>query len=796
MKTANNGSPGGGRGAAPMSDDTAEILRRFDLPAYLETEHGCKVQRSGDDKARCAATWRGGDGRNVALDRKGGKWEWYDHARGEGGDAITFLQAYEDLSQKEAWDRAREITGVRSSFDRATPGPAAPPKTPKPKADAKPESQDPKPVPFDPAELPLEKFKKGDGADFPPPPLKYPRVASVDVAFDVHYRPMALQVRYEPLKPMPGVKLPLPWTYYGGDTWKRNLGGLETGSLWFGLDDLKANPHAPVLIVEGPKARRGAIAHPDYQGWVVVSPFGGKSPLGSADVRPFKGRAVSLWPDADPDNGSQDAFRKLAEALARQATGDDPLPELVKLPPDLPPKWSFDNPAPEWLNVPELLQAAEVVGKPAESEPEPAPRRWVMSNLAEARSLAPVAWLVENTFREKGIILLYGKSGVGKSWTAIDLALSIATGTPWGPRETKRGRVLYLTLEDGKAGTSARADAWLQDRGLPEPLEHLMLLEDPVHLGRDEDVGAFIQEVRESGFSPDLIIFDTLALSMAGLDENTAKDAGAVIDNVKRIRRELDAAVMLIHHATKESGGEVYRGSTAWMGAVDTMMAAVEQLGGDSFTIKCTKQRSAPRFPEMPWKLEPVPGAMWGTTQMVTTRYLEDGSSESQAPKVKDDLTPKRRIILQTLERLTLEKDGSGPREIARETGYPVPTVQSALDVLKLKGYAHFDPDRKQYYVPRMRVRKPFHTPPPPEGVKNGGCMNRMNVADESFIQPIPFNGAASEALYEVYENPDGEFRTGEEVYVCMGVLKNPIHSYTPHTPDLEKDPEDDGEEV
>lgn len=701
MKTANNGSPGGGRGAAPMSDDTAEILRRFDLPAYLETEHGCKVQRNGD-KARCAAAWRGGDGPNVALDLEDGKWKWYDHARGEGGDAITFLQAWEDLSQKEAWDRAREITGVRPSFDRATPGPTAPPKRPKPKPDAKtskPESQAPKPVPFNPAELPLQTFAK-----------KMPgwKLAGWHVLYDIEGRPMAVQTRYE----KPGEKkLPLYWTHGADGGWKSSLRGLPLGGLWFRLPEVLDRPEAPVLIVEGPKTAEAAAV--TLTGYAVVSPPGGKGSLKNADWSPFKGRRVTLWPDADADHGSQAAFSDAAEPLAAAGAAEV---RLVELPPGLPDGWDLADPTPEGVNVLELLERAAVVA--GAKQPEEAPPRWVMSSLSEVASLPPIPWLVEDTFREKGFILLYGESGAGKSWTALDLALSIATGSPWGPRETRPGRVLYLTLEDCKAGTLPRARAWMKARGLTVPDDTLKLIDEPVQLDSDAEVAAFIQAVRESGFRPDLTIFDTLALSTAGIDENTAKDAGAVVGNVKRIQRELESAVMLVHHAKKDDP-RTYRGSTSWMAAVDTMMAVVKRDDG-GFIIECSKQRSAPRFQTTRWKLEPVPGVMWGDTQMVTTRYESDdlpgmpGNLAGSSGGGK--LTAGRKLTLRTVERLTIDKGGATLAELHKETGVSKGTISGQLTWLRVYGYIFREPETDRWHTSRESV--PHHRHPPAEGVR------------------------------------------------------------------------------
>ena len=67
--------------------------------------------------------------------------------------------------------------------------------------------------------------------------------------------------------------------------------------------------------------------------------------------------------------------------------------------------------------------------------------------------------LVEGVLDADTLAVLYGRAGVGKSFVALDLALSVATGTRWQGHEVRRGRVLYVVAE-GASGTGARLDAW------------------------------------------------------------------------------------------------------------------------------------------------------------------------------------------------------------------------------------------------------------------------------------------------------------------------------------------------
>ncbi len=61
--------------------------------------------------------------------------------------------------------------------------------------------------------------------------------------------------------------------------------------------------------------------------------------------------------------------------------------------------------------------------------------------------LKPIEFVVDHLISQ-GLFILAGAPKVGKSWLALDMALSIAKGEKVFGRETKRGTALYLCLED------------------------------------------------------------------------------------------------------------------------------------------------------------------------------------------------------------------------------------------------------------------------------------------------------------------------------------------------------------
>jgi RecA-family ATPase len=55
--------------------------------------------------------------------------------------------------------------------------------------------------------------------------------------------------------------------------------------------------------------------------------------------------------------------------------------------------------------------------------------------------------LIEGLLKQKRIMVLGAASKIGKTWTLVNLAISIASGQPWLGCNTTKGKVLYLNFE-------------------------------------------------------------------------------------------------------------------------------------------------------------------------------------------------------------------------------------------------------------------------------------------------------------------------------------------------------------
>lgn len=215
---------------------------------------------------------------------------------------------------------------------------------------------------------------------------------------------------------------------------------------------------------------------------------------------------------------------------------------------------------------------------------------------------APVA-LVDGLLYLDSLAQLYGPSGVGKSFVAVDLALHIAHGAWWQRREVRGGAVLYVIAE-GASGFGMRIDAWRRYNRMSQERWPMRWLPWAVNVSEPAWAGALADVVAE--VEPALVVLDTFARCTTGVEENSAKDVGLVVGNLETIRRAAGSCVLLVHHSGKDlSAGS--RGSTALKGALHTEL----ELTGEAarFVLRNPKQKDAAEAEPISLGLRPVPGA-------------------------------------------------------------------------------------------------------------------------------------------------------------------------------------------
>ncbi|MFI5411577.1 helicase RepA family protein [Kaistia sp. UC242_56] len=248
--------------------------------------------------------------------------------------------------------------------------------------------------------------------------------------------------------------------------------------------------------------------------------------------------------------------------------------------------------------------------------------------------------LVKGLLDQGAMSVLFGESNVGKSFVAMDLAQHIASGAPWAGMKTAGLPVVYIAAEGG-GGVRKRAAALVSKYG--DAGERFRLLVSSVDLLHpDADLQPLLATLHDLPEQPGLIVIDTLARAMAGGDENSSTDMGALVKNLDKVRAVTSAHLLIVHHTGKDRSKGA-RGHSSLRAAVDTEIEVADGV------ISVTKQRDLDETWLSPFALDVVclgvdeDGA---PITSCTVRLL------SEAPLRVETATDAERQVLDVLEDL------------------------------------------------------------------------------------------------------------------------------------------------
>jgi hypothetical protein len=175
-------------------------------------------------------------------------------------------------------------------------------------------------------------------------------------------------------------------------------------------------------------------------------------------------------------------------------------------------------------------------------------------------------WLVASLWARAAVGILGGAPKCCKSWLALDLALSVATGSPCLGRFAVEdaGAVMLYMAEDSAAVVKTRLLGLCAHRGLSldtVPID--VITAASVRIDRERDQARLAATVRRA--APRLLVLDPF-VRLHRVDENDAGQVSAVLGYLRALQRDLDVAVLVVHHARKNGGaggqaGQSLRGS-------------------------------------------------------------------------------------------------------------------------------------------------------------------------------------------------------------------------------------------
>jgi hypothetical protein len=176
-----------------------------------------------------------------------------------------------------------------------------------------------------------------------------------------------------------------------------------------------------------------------------------------------------------------------------------------------------------------------------------------------------VRWLVEGLWGAEAVGVIGGAPKSCKTWLALDLALSVASGSAALGRfaVSAPATVLLYAAEDSAAEVRDRLTAIAAARGLSlAGLKLGVILTPALRLDRRVD-RLRLQKTLER-YRPRLLVLDPL-VRLHAIDENSAADVSALLGELRALQREYAVAIVLVHHLRKNAprtpDGQALRGS-------------------------------------------------------------------------------------------------------------------------------------------------------------------------------------------------------------------------------------------
>jgi len=173
-------------------------------------------------------------------------------------------------------------------------------------------------------------------------------------------------------------------------------------------------------------------------------------------------------------------------------------------------------------------------------------------------------WLVESLWSHQAVGFVAGQPKLGKTWLALDLALSVATGTPCLDTYAvdEPGGVLVYLAEDPPAMVRQRLAGLCRHRGLELETVAVDVITAPsLRLDLEPDRLRLREAVAQR--KPRLLVLDPL-VRLHRRDENHSGEVAELLSFLRELQRAHELAIVVVHHMRKggaRRGGQALRGS-------------------------------------------------------------------------------------------------------------------------------------------------------------------------------------------------------------------------------------------
>lgn len=213
--------------------------------------------------------------------------------------------------------------------------------------------------------------------------------------------------------------------------------------------------------------------------------------------------------------------------------------------------------------------------------------------------------LIEGVMHQGRRTLLLAPSKASKTWTAMDMSVCIASGTPWMGFKTHRAAVLHIDLELPTWDLKKRRNKLREIRGIAPgaALDVEWWSLDGYQRSIDELLPLIVARAPHGRFG--LIVIEPAYVILGKRDENDNADVTDFMNRLAWLARLSGAAVLCTHHfakgdASKKEAKDRASGAGAWVRAPDTAITLTpldESQGPDCYSmefIERSMKRHAP----------------------------------------------------------------------------------------------------------------------------------------------------------------------------------------------------------
>src|SRR5271170_6972965 len=254
-------------------------------------------------------------------------------------------------------------------------------------------------------------------------------------------------------------------------------------------------------------------------------------------------------------------------------------------------------------------------------------------------SAALTHWLVQGLWSDQAVGILGGEPKCCKSFLALDLAVSVASGTPCLRRFAVRrtGPVLLFPAEDSLAVVRRRLEGICSAGDVDfQSLPVEVITAPTLRLDAPKDRERLTNTVR--ALQPRLLILDPL-IRLHRVDENDASQIAALLSYLRLLQRTFQVAVLVVHHARKDANstrpGQALRGSSELHGWGDSNLYMRRR--GAQLTLS-TEHRAAASQDHIPLELTQAGSALALSVVADDSSVAEPGNEPSALQRVQQIL--------------------------------------------------------------------------------------------------------------------------------------------------------------